>query len=85
MTADAFVRIASEGLVLALILSGIPVLAAMVVGLLVSIFQAATQIQEQTLTVVPKIVVVFLTIVVAGTWMIRELMEFTAAVFGLIF
>lgn len=84
MTADTFVRIASEGLILALILSGIPVLVAMVVGLIVSVFQAATQIQEQTLTVVPKIVAVFLTLVLAGAWMIRQLVAFTAALFDMI-
>lgn len=49
----------------------------LVVGLLVSIFQATTQIQEQTLTFVPKIVAVLVAGVVFGPWMLRTLIEFS--------
>jgi flagellar biosynthetic protein FliQ len=56
---------------------------ALVVGLMVSIFQAATQINEQTLTFVPKIVAVFLTLLIFGSWVIKILTVFTVGLFDL--
>lgn len=57
-------------------------LLSLVVGLLVSIIQAVTQIQEATLSFVPKIISVFLSILVFGTWILNLLMEFTMSVLG---
>lgn len=56
----------------------------MVIGLLVSIFQAATQINEQTLTFVPKIVAVFVTLVIFGPWLIKLLILFTTGIFDIV-
>lgn len=57
---------------------GLPVLGvSLVVGLLVSIFQAVTQLQEPTLTFIPKILAVVLVVVVAGPWMMNTLLGFT--------
>ena len=56
---------------------------ALVVGLLVSIFQAATQINEQTLTFVPKIVAVFVTLLIFGSWVIKIVTVFTIGLFDL--
>jgi len=56
---------------------------ALVVGLLVSIFQAATQINEQTLTFVPKIVAVFITLLIFGSWVIKLITVFTVGLFDL--
>jgi flagellar biosynthetic protein FliQ len=56
---------------------------ALVVGLLVSIFQAATQINEQTLTFVPKIVAVFITLLVFGSWVIKIVTVFTVGLFDI--
>ena len=56
----------------------------MVIGLLVSIFQAATQINEQTLTFVPKIVAVFVTLVIFGPWLIKLLILFTTGLFEIL-
>lgn len=81
MTPDGVLRVVQEALVLTLLISAPAVLAAMVVGLLVSVFQAATQIQEQTLTVVPKIVAVFGAVAAAGLWALRELVAFAVALF----
>ncbi len=67
-----------------LICSAPMLIVAMVVGLLVSIFQAATQINEQTLTFVPKIVAVFITILIAGSWIIRVLLTFTRGIIDMI-
>jgi flagellar biosynthetic protein FliQ len=54
---------------------------ALLVGLLVSIFQAATQINEQTLTFVPKIVAVFITLLIFGSWVIKIVTVFTTGLF----
>lgn len=54
----------------------------LVVGLLVSIFQATTQIQEQTLAFIPKIVAVFVAILVFGPWMLNTMVDFTTHLLG---
>jgi len=56
--------------------------AGLIVGLLVSIFQATTQIQEQTLAFVPKIIAVLLSLVVFGPWILSQLLSFTEYIFG---
>lgn len=77
---DAYlVSVAKQGLFLVLILSGPPVLAALIVGLFVSIVQATTQIQEQTLTFVPKLVAIILVLAFLGPLGMVEVMEFTKA------
>lgn len=55
-------------------------LSGLAVGLLVSIFQAATQINEQTMTFIPKIVAVFVTLLIFAPWMIKVLLSFTTSV-----
>ncbi len=59
-------------------------LVGMLLGLLVSIFQAATQINEQTLTFVPKIVAVFVTLLLVGPWIMRVMMTFTKGIINMI-
>ncbi|GBF11615.1 MULTISPECIES: flagellar biosynthesis protein FliQ [Tepidibacillus] len=54
----------------------------LLVGLIVSIFQATTQIQEQTLAFIPKIIAVLLAIVIFGPWMLSHLVEFTESIFN---
>ena len=56
----------------------------LIVGLTISIFQATTSIQEQTLTFVPKIVVVLGSLIVFGSWIINSMINFTMRIFGLI-
>ena len=56
----------------------------MFVGLIISIFQTTTSIQEQTLTFVPKIVAIFVVMIIFGAWMIRTLVNYTYHVFALI-
>ena len=77
-------QISRQALVLVILLSGIPIVLSMIVGVFVSVFQAATQIQEQTLTFVPKLIVVLGTLMVAGYWMIAQLVKFTATLFAMI-
>ncbi|MBA4123993.1 MAG: flagellar biosynthesis protein FliQ [Acidobacteria bacterium] len=80
---EMFVNVASEGLWLILLLSLLPLLASLVVGLLVSLFQALTQIQEQTLTFVPKIIATILVIMITFSWMMEVLQEFAKKTFDL--
>lgn len=54
----------------------------LLVGLVISVFQATTQIQEQTLTFVPKIIAIFLAMVVFGPWMLHTLVEFAGGILG---
>ncbi len=76
-------RLANEGLWLVLILSLLPLLASLIVGLVVSLFQALTQIQEQTLTFVPKIIATILVIMISAGWMMENLREFAVRAFDL--
>lgn len=76
MTIDDVTAIAGEALFLIIKVSAPILLVSLIVGLIVSIFQTVTSIQEQTLTFVPKIIAVFLALIVLGNWMLTELSEF---------
>ncbi len=78
---EYFVALSKQALFLALILTGPPVLIAMLVGLVVSIVQATTQIQEQTLTFVPKMIAVVVTLALVGPWMLVQVITFTTSIF----
>jgi flagellar biosynthetic protein FliQ len=81
MNADIALQLMKETLVQAFILGG-PILAlTLVVGVLISIIQTVTSIQEMTITFVPKVVVIALALVVAGPWMLHQLTFFTVALF----
>ena len=73
--------ITQEALFLVLIASGPPVIMSLVVGFMVSVFQATTQIQEQTLSFAPKVVVVFGVLGLSGAWIGAQLMRFTFHIF----
>jgi flagellar biosynthetic protein FliQ len=77
MTGEMIIRIVREALLLVLLISAGPMLASMLVGFIVSVFQATTQIQEQTLSYVPKLVAVFLTLAVLGPWMLAQTIRFS--------
>ncbi len=77
MTPDAVMTIAGRALEVALALAAPLLLAALVTGLVVGAFQAATQINEMTLSFIPKVLVMALTLVIAGPWMLRTLIEYT--------
>ena len=78
---DFVLQVAREGLMLVLIASAPPLLASMTVGLVVSVMQATTQIQEQTLTFVPKLVAVFASLAIAGPWIGAQLVRFTHTIY----
>jgi flagellar biosynthetic protein FliQ len=81
MTPDLAVNIARKAVQTVLMCAAPMLLAGMIIGLLVSILQAATQVNEQTLTFIPKIVAVFLTLLFFGPWIIKTLTAFTIGVF----
>ncbi|MCG6970197.1 MAG: flagellar biosynthesis protein FliQ [Gammaproteobacteria bacterium] len=76
MSPELVLNIAQQAVKLTLLLTAIILLPALGIGLLVSMFQAATQINEQTLSFIPKLVITFLTLMLAGPWMLRLLIEF---------
>ncbi|WP_110929428.1 flagellar biosynthesis protein FliQ [Bacillus massiliglaciei] len=82
MNADLVIDIAEKGVYTVLILAGPLMIIALLVGLLISIFQATTQIQEQTLAFVPKIVAVMLGLVILAPWMISQLLSYANEIFG---
>lgn len=82
MTPEMVLTIARETIYTSLLLALPPLGIALVVGLVISIFQAVTQVQEQTLTFVPKIVAVFLSLLVFGPWMLTVLMNFATRIFA---
>ena len=75
MTVDVVIEIASKALYLILKVSLPILLVSLIVGLIISIFQTVTSIQEQTLTFVPKIVCVFLALIFLGNWILTELVD----------
>ncbi|MEZ5356674.1 MAG: flagellar biosynthetic protein FliQ [Bryobacteraceae bacterium] len=77
MTPEAILRILREGIVLMLLLSAAPVLVSALLGLIVAVFQATTQIQDQSLGFVPKILAVSATLAILGPWMLQQLIRFT--------
>ncbi|MCK0510900.1 flagellar biosynthesis protein FliQ [Aromatoleum buckelii] len=81
MTPGIVVDIGRQAVEITLLMAAPLFLAALITGLIVSVFQAATQINEMTLTFVPKLVAVFATMVVAGHWMIALITDFTRRLF----
>ena len=81
MTPEFVISIARQGVYVTLMVAGPVLILALGVGLAVSIFQATTQIQEQTLAFIPKIVAVLLSLIFFGSWMLSQLLSFTRELF----
>jgi len=82
MNSDMVVHYGVGALKMVLLLSMPMLLVALVVGVLISLFQAVTQIQEMTLTFVPKIIAVFLVLVLVAGWMIEKMVTYTQTIFN---
>jgi flagellar biosynthetic protein FliQ len=78
VTPEYVVSLAGEAVKLALLLSAPLLGAGLVVGLVIAILQATTQVQEMTLTIIPKIVVVLLVLLLAAPWMLTKMSDFTS-------
>jgi flagellar biosynthetic protein FliQ len=76
MNSQSILTLAEQALFVTVLVSAPLLLAALAVGLLVSIFQAATQINEMTLSFIPKLLAIFATMVVAGPWMLATLVDY---------
>lgn len=82
MDAEMVIGIAKQGFYTILIVCGPLLIISLVVGLIISIFQATTQIQEQTLAFVPKIVAVLVGIVIFGPWMLSHMLSYATEIFS---
>jgi flagellar biosynthesis protein FliQ len=82
MSSEFVITLAEQSVFTVLMISGPILVLALGVGLLISIFQATTQIQEQTLAFVPKIVAVFVGLVFFGPWMLSRMLSFTFEIFN---
>ena len=76
MTIDLITQIMADAMYTVLITALPPLLISMIVGLAVSIFQTVTSIQEQTLTFVPKLLAIFLVLMIGGSWMLNNMITF---------
>jgi len=81
MNSTAVIAMVREGLELTLLVSAPLLLTALVTGLVVSVFQAATQINEMTLSFIPKLIGVFVAIVISGPWILQLLIDYTQRLF----
>jgi len=81
MTPEVVMDIGRQAIEMTLILSGPLLLSALVVGLIISIFQAATQINEQTLSFIPKLLATFLVLILAGPWMLQMMVDYIRRLF----
>ena len=81
MTPELVMNIGRQAIEMTLMLSAPLLLAALVIGLVISIFQAATQINEQTLSFIPKLVGTFLVLILAGPWMLQIMVDYIRQLF----
>ncbi|WP_265948163.1 flagellar biosynthesis protein FliQ [Dechloromonas sp. A34] len=82
MTPGTVMEIGRQAIEVTLIISAPILLTALVVGLIISIFQAATQINESTLQFVPKLVAMFIVLLLVGPWMLQYLVDYIQRLFG---
>lgn len=82
MTADNVIVIARDALYVIIITAAPALLVSLIIGLVVSVFQTVTSIQEQTLTFVPKILGIFLTIMILGHWMLNNIVTYMTALWN---
>ncbi len=81
MNPDTVISLAQRAMEVTLMISAPPLLAALLMGLIVSVFQAATQINEMTLSFIPKLVAIFVVLVVFGPWMLSILLDYITNLF----
>lgn len=84
MSEIVIMTIVKKALVAGLMVAGPILIVSLIVGLIISIFQATTQIQEQTLTFVPKLITIILILVFGGPWMLNKLVVLTTELFNMV-
>ena len=81
MTPESVMSMGRQAMEITLMVAAPMLLVALIIGLIVSIFQAATQINEQTLSFIPKLVGIFVALVVAGPWMLSVMLDYMRQLF----
>ena len=82
MTPETVLTIGQQAIEMTLMISAPLLLSALVIGLVVSIFQAATQINEMTLSFIPKLLGIFLVLIFAGSWIVNTMVDYIQRLFG---
>lgn len=82
MTPEAVITIGQQAIEMTLMISAPLLLTALIIGLVVSIFQAATQINEMTLSFIPKLLGIFAVLILTGSWMINMMVDYIQRLFG---
>ena len=82
MTQELIIGLGQQAVLMMVMLAGPLLAVSLVVGLVVSIFQAVTQVNEMTLTFVPKVIAIFAVLIVLGPWMLQMLLAYTANTFA---
>ncbi len=82
MTPESVMTLGYEAMKLSLLLAAPLLLVALITGLIISLFQAATQINEMTLSFIPKLLAVFATLVIAGPWMLATILDYMRNLFS---
>lgn len=84
MTPDMVIELGRQALIVTALLSAPLLISALIAGLLIGLFQAATQIQDMTLSFIPKLIVLIVALGLTGHWMLRLLIDYTRNLFGMI-
>ncbi|WP_372863021.1 flagellar biosynthesis protein FliQ [Spongiibacter sp.] len=84
MTPDTVIELGRQGMNITVLLAAPLLLSALAAGLLIGMFQAATQIQDMTLSFIPKLVVLVAVLGLTGPWMLRHLLDYTRNLFEMI-
>ena len=82
MSPEIFVDILRDALFLVILLVSAVIIPSLIVGLIVAVFQAATSINEQTLSFWPRLIVTLLALILGGHWLVQKLMDFTIRLIG---
>ena len=82
MTPETVITIGQQAIEMTLMISAPLLLSALAIGLVVSIFQAATQINEMTLSFIPKLLGIFVMLILAGPWMVNTMVDYIQRLFG---
>jgi flagellar biosynthesis protein FliQ len=84
MTPDTVIELGRQALIVIVLLSAPLLLSALAAGLVIGLFQAATQIQDMTLSFIPKLIILVVALGVTGPWMLRMLIDYTRNLFQMI-
>ncbi len=82
MNPEVFVDILSDALFLVILLVSAVIVPSLIIGLIVAVFQAATSINEQTLSFLPRLIVTLLSLILGGHWLVQQLMDYTIRLIG---